>query len=204
MDKDDQEVLDNLEESEEREEQEEMQDVVDYHEVIRPGPPDPAVSGSPSGPEQSEPAYTAEEEGEPVQSCQDCNLLDRATRSLFQGHQDPDPRAQWTRCIECRVQNCRGCPEAKVAKVPRCRECNGNICWCEDTRQPTFFPSDEEFYDELSKESCVGVSGVDEDPALWSRSDGGEVWTSSGQGQQDTGAAAEEPALLTSSDGGEV
>ena len=41
--------------------------------------------------------------------------------------------------------------------MPSCIHCPGDICWCEDNRQPVvFYPSDEEYCNELDREAAGG------------------------------------------------
>ena len=74
-------------------------------------------------------------------SCFRNNLLDKTARDLLHGPQEVDVN-----------------PEGDM---PRCRECDSNVCSCEDTRQSVYFPSDEEYSDQLERESCFGVAAAD-------------------------------------------
>ena len=57
-------------------------------------------------------------------------------------------------------------------QVPYCIPCQGDICYCEDTRQVTYFPSDEESYQELEQYSLQGAANEDEQ--FWSSDDEGD------------------------------
>ena len=56
--------------------------------------------------------------------------------------------------------------------TPFCIPCEGNVCFCEDKRQVTFFPSDEEYYEELD-EAFKQLGDLDEDKRLWSSEEEG-------------------------------
>ena len=50
--------------------------------------------------------------------------------------------------------------------------CKGNVCYCEDEWQVTFFTSDEEYYEELERASNVHPGELDKDYQYWSSEDG--------------------------------
>ena len=52
-----------------------------------------------------------------------------------------------------------------------CIPCKGNVCFCEDERQVTFFPSDEEYYEGLDEASRSQVNNLDEDQRYCSSDD---------------------------------
>ena len=46
--------------------------------------------------------------------------------------------------------------ESAQGNIPGyCVPCQGNVCYCEEERQVTFFTSDEEYYEELEGASNV-------------------------------------------------
>ena len=55
--------------------------------------------------------------------------------------------------------------------TPFCIPCKGNVCFCEDKQQVTFFPSDEEYYDCLDEASRIQVGDLFENQRYWSSDD---------------------------------
>ena len=52
-----------------------------------------------------------------------------------------------------------------------CVPCQGNVCYCKDKRQVTFFTSDEEYYEELEGASNLHPGGLDDVQQYWSSED---------------------------------
>ena len=64
-----------------------------------------------------------------------------------------------------------GAGAAQEDTPPYCVPCKGNICYCEDERQVTYFTSDAEYYEQLEKDSNVHPKDLDEDQKYWSSDD---------------------------------
>ena len=56
-----------------------------------------------------------------------------------------------------------GAAAAQEDDVAYCIPCKGNVCYCEDERQVTFFKSEAEYYEQLEKDSNVHPEDPDED-----------------------------------------
>ena len=57
---------------------------------------------------------------------------------------------------------------AKEDPVPYCIPCKGNICYCEDKRQVTYFTDDADYYEQLERDSNMHPEDDDEDQVYWS------------------------------------
>ena len=73
--------------------------------------------------------------------------------------------------------------------TPFCIPCEGNVCFFEDKQQVTFFPSNEEYYEELDEASRKQLGDLDEDKRLWSsEEEGAEVVTNLGAEDEESEA----------------
>ena len=55
--------------------------------------------------------------------------------------------------------------------IPYCVSCDGTVCDCEDRQQVIFFPSDEEYYEDLDEASRKHSGDLDEDERFRSSDD---------------------------------